>query len=72
MLCARACACACQWLLVLVAVALLVVGHHVQAPCVGDLAQALNGRLALGAGNLRLDDGRAGLVREEGLLAAIV
>jgi hypothetical protein len=55
----------------LVAVALLVVGHHVQAPRVGDFAEALNRRLALGAGDLRLDNGLAGLIGEEWLLASV-
>lgn len=57
--------------IILVAIALLVVGHHVQAPCVSDLAESLDGRLALGAWNLCLDDWLAGLVWEEGLLASV-
>jgi hypothetical protein len=60
-----------QLLHVLVAVAVLVVGHHVQAPCVGELAQALNCLLALRPWNLRLDNWLLWLVREEGLLAIV-
>jgi hypothetical protein len=55
----------------LIAIALLVVGHHIQAPCVGDVAEALDRRLALGAWNLCRDDRLAGLIWEEGLLASV-
>ena len=51
-----------------VADALLVVGHHVQAPCIKDLVQLLNGSLALGARYFGLDDWSSRLIWEEGLV----
>lgn len=52
---------------ILIAIALLIVGHHIQAPCVSDFAQALNCCLALWARNLSLDNGLDRLIRKEGL-----
>ena len=56
---------------ILVAIALGVVGHHVQAPGIEDLAQSLNGLFALWAGDCRLDNWLSGLIWEEGMLSAV-
>jgi hypothetical protein len=56
----------------LVAIASRVIGHHVQTPCVENIAQPLNSNFAFWTGNLCLDYGSCRLVWEERLLATHV